>query len=83
MVKTVKAGEYALTETRKYVWELKKEGKMLVPALIYGDDETVKHLIDDVKAGKDWHALKQVKNVACLPGIQKASLAMPDIHPGC
>lgn len=82
MVKTVTAGEFTLTGTKPYLWELKKEGDMRVPALIYGDDETVKHLIDDVKAGKDWHALKQVKNVACLPGIQKASLAMPDIHPG-
>lgn len=32
--------------------------------------------------GKEWNALKQVVNVACLPGIQKASFAMADIHPG-
>lgn len=82
MVKITKAGEFALAETRKYVWELAKHGEMLVPGIVYGDEETVKHLHADIKAGKEWNALRQVYNVACLPGIQKASLAMPDIHPG-
>ncbi|MFH1424215.1 MAG: RtcB family protein [archaeon] len=74
--------DLTLKQTEELVWELPKTGEMLVPGRIYGDEEIVKHLNNDVKAGKDWNALKQVYNVACLPGIQKASLAMPDVHPG-
>ena len=71
-----------LTEKRKYVWELPKHDDMNVLGRVYGDEETVKQLHADVEAGKSWNALKQIFNVACLPGIQKASLAMPDVHPG-
>ncbi len=78
----MKVGEYELNEIRKNVWELKQDKEMNVPGLIFGDRAIVQHLIDDVKAGKEWNALRQVRNVATLPGIQKASFAMPDIHPG-
>jgi tRNA-splicing ligase RtcB len=71
-----------LTKLDDYRWELPKMGNMLVPGRIYGDDKIIKHLTDDVKAGKEWNALRQIENVACLPGIQKASLAMSDVHPG-
>jgi len=71
-----------LKEKRKYVWEMSKHDDMNVLGRVYGDEETVKHLHKDVEEGKAWNALKQVYNVACLPGIQKASLAMPDVHPG-
>lgn len=69
----------------EYVWEVPKKGEMLVPGRIYGDEETIQHLLKDVeekKGGGFTPALQQVVNVACLPGIQKASLAMADIHPG-
>jgi len=68
-----------------YLWEVPKKGEMVVPGRIYGDEETIQHLLKDVeekKAGGFTPALQQVVNVACLPGIQKASLAMADIHPG-
>lgn len=71
-----------LVQVEPFVWEIPRFGEMLVPGKIYGDEETINHLIEDVKAGKEWNALVQVVNVACLPGIQKASLAMSDIHPG-
>src|SRR5204862_6930876 len=35
-----------------------------------------------LEAVKKDQALEQVANVACLPGFQYASLAMPDIHWG-
>ncbi len=63
-------------------WEIPKKGDMLVPGRIYGDKDIVGHLTADVKAGKEWNALRQIVNVACLPGIQKASMAMSDVHPG-
>lgn len=49
--------------------------EMRVPGLIYADDEMVTHIKKD-------NTPVQVANVACLPGIVKYSLAMPDIHWG-
>ncbi len=69
-------------QVSKYIWEVPKSGEMLVPGRIYADKELMDHLISDVEKGKEWNALVQVINVASLPGIQKASIAMADIHPG-
>ena len=77
-----KMEEIKVKETEPYVWEVPRTGKMLVPGRIYADKQIIQHLLDDVKAGKEWNALKQIVNVAHLPGIQKASLAMSDVHPG-
>ena len=59
------------------LWRIPKSYKpgMRVDGLIFADDE----LIDLIR--KD-QAPEQVANVAFLPGIQHASLAMPDIHWG-
>ena len=54
---------------------------MNVPGRIYADRESMDFLLEESKS-KQWDALLQVKNVASLPGIEKASLAMADIHPG-
>jgi tRNA-splicing ligase RtcB len=58
-------------------WRIPKSYKpgMLVDGLIFADDE----LIEGVRSDQ---AAEQVANVAFLPGIQLASLAMPDIHWG-
>jgi len=66
----------------EYRWEIPKKGEMLVPGRIYGDRNIIDHLVADVRAGKEWNALRQIVNVACLPGIQRASMAMSDVHPG-
>ena len=71
-----------LERVAPYVWEVAQQGDMLVPGRIYGDRAIVDHLIGDVRKGKQWNALEQIVNVACLPGIQSASLAMADVHPG-
>jgi len=68
-----------------YLWEIPKKGDMLVPGIIYGDEETIQSLLKDVeekRGGGFTPAIVQVLNVAMLPGIQKASIAMADIHPG-
>jgi len=57
------------------VYEIPKEGKMLVPGIIYASEK----LLESIKQDK---SLEQVKNVAHLPGILKASLALPDAHQG-
>lgn len=69
-------------KVKEYIYEIPKEGDMLVPGRIYGDDDIINHLLEDVKLGKEWNALKQIRNVACLPGIQRYSMAMSDVHPG-
>ena len=63
-----------LDETR---WEIPIGAKpgMRVPGLIFADEQLLKHILED-------RALEQVANVATLPGIVKASMAMPDIHWG-
>ncbi|MGH7318801.1 MAG: RtcB family protein [Candidatus Rokuibacteriota bacterium] len=48
---------------------------MRVPGLVYADDELMTAIQRD-------GSLEQVANAAALPGIVKASLAMPDIHQG-
>ncbi|OGP32345.1 MAG: RNA-splicing ligase RtcB [Deltaproteobacteria bacterium GWC2_42_11] len=79
------ADNISIKKVTPYLWEIPKSGDMLVPARIYGDEETIQHLLKDAEAKKSGGftpAIQQVVNVACLPGIQKASLAMADIHPG-
>ena len=58
-------------------WEIPKDARpgMRVPGLIFADEG----LMNDILRDK---ALEQVANVAMLPGIVKASMAMPDIHWG-
>ncbi|MEK7283110.1 MAG: RtcB family protein [Acidobacteriota bacterium] len=51
------------------------QGKMNVPGLVFADERLMQGIRED-------QALHQVMNVACLPGIVRASLAMPDIHWG-
>jgi tRNA-splicing ligase RtcB len=57
------------------LWEIPATGEMKVPGRVYISEEMTEHL-------KGEEALTQVRNVAHLPGIQKYSLAMPDIHWG-
>jgi tRNA-splicing ligase RtcB len=58
-----------------YLWEIPKSGGMRVPGRIYAAKEMVQSICED-------DSIRQVMNVAYLPGIVKYSLAMPDIHLG-
>jgi tRNA-splicing ligase RtcB len=62
-------------EVEPLVWEADRRGDMRVPARAFADAE----LIDAIR-GDD--SLEQLQNVATLPGIVDAALAMPDIHSG-
>ncbi|MCA9487520.1 MAG: RtcB family protein [Nanoarchaeota archaeon] len=59
----------------KNIKEIKKEGKMKVPGIIYASEKLLKSIEND-------KTTNQIKNVAELPGILKASMAMPDAHRG-
>jgi tRNA-splicing ligase RtcB len=58
-----------------YRWRIPREGGMRVDGLVFADERMMADLRDD-------QSLQQVVNVAHLPGILGASLAMPDIHWG-
>ena len=63
-------------------WLLPAAGSMRVPGRIYADGATIAQLEEDVRRHVEWNALVQVRNVAALPGIVGAALALPDVHPG-
>src|SRR5262247_1845334 len=57
-----------------YQWRIEPHGAMRVPGVIFADQDLIEAMDDKV--------CQQVCNVAALPGIVKASYAMPDAHWG-
>jgi tRNA-splicing ligase RtcB len=55
-------------------WEIAQHGAMRVPAVIYASEALMRDM--------DHKVYEQAVNVATLPGIVKASYAMPDAHWG-
>ena len=68
---------YKIKKLSDYKWEVQKDEKsgMRVPGIIFADRE----ILETAEKEK---TLDQLINVANLPGILKASFAMPDIHYG-
>lgn len=64
-----------LEKESEYSWRIPPFGGMRVPGRIFANEKLLEH-------AREEKALEQVCNVAHLPGIVKASLAMPDIHWG-
>src|ERR687897_104462 len=64
------ADEINLTRIEDYLWEIPRQGGMRVPGRIYANDKLMTSLKED-------NSLRQVMNVAHLPGIVGYSLAMP------
>jgi len=56
-------------------WRIPKTGGMRVDGLVFASARMMDDLHDDP-------SLQQVADVAHLPGIVRASIAMPDIHWG-
>jgi tRNA-splicing ligase RtcB len=63
-----------LTQYSETEWRIKPTGRMRVPGVIYADAALIRDM--------DHKVYEQVVNVATLPGIVKASYAMPDAHWG-
>ena len=59
------------------LWEIPVDARadMRVPGRIFADEELIGAIARD-------HSLEQLQNVATLPGIVDAALAMPDMHEG-
>ncbi len=67
--------ELPLERVDEMRWRIPKHGGMRVDGVVYASAA----MIDDIRADA---SLQQVANVAHLPGILDASIAMPDIHWG-
>jgi tRNA-splicing ligase RtcB (3'-phosphate/5'-hydroxy nucleic acid ligase) len=64
----------SLKKVGKYAYELPKTGEMEVSGKLFISEKLLK-LVEE-------NSLKQIANVAKLPGIIKHSFGMPDIHSG-
>ena len=66
-----------LRRVAETIWEIPAEARadMRVPARVFADSEILEAIQSDL-------SLEQLANVATLPGITGAALAMPDIHQG-
>ncbi len=56
-------------------WVLPRHGNMRVQGVVFASESLLPSALGD-------RSLSQVENVACLPGIVRASFAMPDVHRG-
>src|SRR5436190_913454 len=67
----------ALRQLDDTLWEIPADARadMRVPARIFSDEGLLAAIRDD-------RSLEQLQNVATLPGVVDAALAMPDIHQG-
>ena len=63
-----------LKRRSEFEWVIEPRGKMRVPGLLFASEPLVRAM--------DHKVFEQVTNVATLPGIRAASMAMPDAHWG-
>src|SRR5690606_36328203 len=63
-----------LERESEFAWRIEPHGDMSVPGIIYGGEALIRAMDEKV--------YEQVCNVATLPGIVRASYAMPDAHWG-
>ena len=68
---------HGLRQVDETLWEIPADarGDMRVPARVFADKDLLEQIAGD-------RSLEQLQNVATLPGIVDAALAMPDIHQG-
>jgi tRNA-splicing ligase RtcB len=73
----VSSSTFELVRLDETLWEIPAgvRADMRVPARIFADPELFEAILGD-------QSLDQLQNVATLPGIVDAALAMPDVHQG-
>ena len=64
-----------LKKISENIYEIPKEGKMLVPVRIFASER----LLKDIQKDK---TLEQAKNMAMMPGVVKNVIVLPDAHQG-
>jgi tRNA-splicing ligase RtcB len=72
---TIEISGLHLTQDTEFRWVIPQRAPMRVPGVIFASERLLPTLQGD-------QSLQQVVNVATLPGIVRASFAMPDIHWG-
>jgi tRNA-splicing ligase RtcB len=60
-----------------FKYRIPREGKMRVDAAFYASEG----ILEDLKS-EDYASLRQICNVATLPGVVEPALTMPDVHRG-
>ncbi len=76
-----------LNKITDYLWEIPESFRsdMRVPARIYASEKMLAEVFPaeggSASGGKD-KSLEQLVNLATLPGIEKYSIVMPDVHEG-
>lgn len=70
-----KKSDIKLKKLNDYSWEIPKDSMMKVPAIIFSTE----HMLEKIKEDD---TLRQLRNMACLKGIVKHAIAMPDAHRG-
>jgi tRNA-splicing ligase RtcB len=68
-------GRTKIVKETPYRFRIEQEGAMRVPGIVFASRSLLPDEHEDM-------ALAQVANVATLPGIVRASYAMPDVHWG-
>lgn len=67
--------EITLAEETPFRFRMERQDQMRVPGIVFATRDLLPQAVGD-------KALEQVANVATLPGIVRASYAMPDVHWG-
>jgi tRNA-splicing ligase RtcB (3'-phosphate/5'-hydroxy nucleic acid ligase) len=77
MSETGRIAAHGLRQVDETLWEIPAAARadMRVPARVFADEQLLEQIAGD-------RSLEQLQNVATLPGIVDAALAMPDIHQG-
>jgi tRNA-splicing ligase RtcB len=71
----MRSQDVAVRKINDTMWEIPRSGGMRVPGRVFATEAMMADISRD-------ESLRQVANVAHLPGILVASIAMPDIHWG-
>jgi tRNA-splicing ligase RtcB len=67
--------QFTLKRISEHIWEIPREGGMLVPARVFASESLLEKIQQDA-------TLTQLRNAAHLPGIHKYAIALPDAHQG-
>lgn len=67
--------DITVTEESPFRFRIDPRGRMSVPGVVFASRQLLPQAVGD-------RALEQVVNVATLPGVVRASFAMPDVHWG-
>lgn len=69
------AEQVEIKKINEYEWQIPKEGRMRVPAIVYASEKLLRDMQKDI-------TLEQARNMAMLSGVLKNIVVLPDAHQG-